>query len=425
MPRVDTTCLEWSRQRQKVSAPAQNCISLSRSSFSVSLRVSCLVSSLFGLKGHHCHAHRHRVRTCPTVFPSSRACRAETAKAVLNQRNPKSAWSFRPRCHLHPRSKPQKRQKMRAELPSVLVVGGGRVGTYVACKFKGAGTTGEVVLKGSPADRGVSKMQPFVDAMCRDAGVTFVRGYERFANRVFDFTFVSVKTYDLANVRAELDAHNITSGITILVHNGIVAPLFENSVRVVIPQSYDFVEEDDPRDATKKVTKIHVKNEEKPWVMPDTGDARKVEILLEASGIKGKADPTFPYGLIRKFFINGVANLLSIVGDCDCDGLLAKHRGRMEVLYSEFIEVLKHPHADAFALVPDDFHAVVFDGLASYGQHFPSTKMDFDAGRALETDSLNGYVVGQAKRQGMAAMENEKLVNEVLNLVAERDARKK
>lgn len=97
-------------------------------------------------------------------------------------------------------------------------------------------------------------------------------------------------------------------------------------------------------------------------------------------------------GLIRKFFINGVANLLSIVGDCNCNGLLADHMERMEALYQEFMTVLKVPHADAFAMLPEDFHDVVFKGLASYGEHFPSTKMDFDAGLELEIDSLNGYV---------------------------------
>ena len=310
--------------------------------------------------------------------------------------------------------------------PSVLVVGGGRVGTYVACTFKSAGTTGEVVLKGSPVSRGVSSLQPFVDAMCAEAGVTFVRDYEAHRDRVFDFVFVSVKTYDLPSVKAELDAHGITPKIAILVHNGIVGPLFDDSVRVVIPQSYDFVEEavaassgaERPR---KKVT-VHVKNEEKPWVMPDTESARAVATLLEASGMRAIADPKFAYGLIRKFFINGVANLLAIVGDCNCNGLLANHRERMERLYEEFVVVLAAPHADAFAMLPEDFHEVVFDGLASYGEHFPSTKLDFDAGRALEVDSLNGYVVAQARRQGVPAPENEKLVAEVAALVKDRDA---
>jgi 2-dehydropantoate 2-reductase len=314
-----------------------------------------------------------------------------------------------------------------ASAPSVLVVGGGRVGTYVACKFKSAGTTGEVVLKGSPASRGVSSLQPFVDAMCAETGVTFVRDYEAHRDRVFDFVFVSVKTYDLPSVKAELDAHGITPKTAILVHNGIVGPLFANAVRVVIPQSYDFVEEAVEEAETqlashrKKRITIHVKNEEKPWVMPDTDAARAVASLLEASDMRAVADPAFPYGLIRKFFINGVANLLAIVGDCDCNGLLKNHRERMERLYEEFVLVLAAPHADAFAMLPPDFHSVVFDGLASYGEHFPSTKMDFDAGRALEVDSLNGYVVAQARRQGVPAPENEKLVDEVAKMVAARD----
>ena len=130
------------------------------------------------------------------------------------------------------------------------------------------------------------------------------------------------------------------------------------------------------------------------------------------------ADPQFPYGLIRKFFINGVANLLAIVGDCNCNGLLAHHRARMELLYDEFTAVLKAgrcnlkpvearvesawfqllklkydellsnsafefnsrrymavPHSDAFGMLPAGFHDVVFTGLASYGEHFPSTKV--------------------------------------------------
>ena len=92
------------------------------------------------------------------------------------------------------------------------------------------------------------------------------------------------------------------------------------------------------------------------------------------------ADPEFPYGLIRKFFINGVANLLAIVGDCNCNGLLDHHRDRMELLYREFMAVLKVPHADAFAMLPADFHDVVFAGLASYGDHFPSTKVGHAGG---------------------------------------------
>ena len=89
---------------------------------------------------------------------------------------------------------------------------------------------------------GARSMQPFVDAMCAASGVRHVRTYETVRDRAFDFVFVSVKTYDLPAVKAELDAHGIAPRIAILVHNGIVPPMFPSSVRVVIPQSYDFVE---------------------------------------------------------------------------------------------------------------------------------------------------------------------------------------
>lgn len=38
--------------------------------------------------------------------------------------------------------------------------------------------------------------------------------------RTVDFVFISVKTYDLKNVKAELDEFNIKPRIAILVHNG-------------------------------------------------------------------------------------------------------------------------------------------------------------------------------------------------------------
>lgn len=94
--------------------------------------------------------------------------------------------------------------------------------------------------------------------------------------------------------------------------------------------------------------------------MPATPEAKEVAELLKMSGLLGEADPQFPYGLIRKYFINGVANLLAIVGDCNCNGLLEKHMERMEALYGEFMTVLRVPHADAFAMLLEDFHDVVF-----------------------------------------------------------------
>lgn len=267
--------------------------------------------------------------------------------------------------------------------PSVLVIGAGRVGTYLACKFAESG--GDVVLKGTkPGAKAASSLQPFVDALCAEAGVRFVREYDEYHDRAVDFAFISVKTYDLPAVKAELDAFNIAPRIAILVHNGIVPPLFEKSVRVVIPQSYDFVET--PGEGCG--VKIHVKNEEKPWVMPATDEAKEVEELLKASGMLGVADPMFPYGLIRKFFINGVANLLSIVGDCNCNGLLDRHMERMEALYQEFMTVLRVPHADSFDMLP----VVRFSHTSLF-----LTSLLFDARRLTSPCSPEGAPLRESK----------------------------
>ena len=59
-----------------------------------------------------------------------------------------------------------------------------------------------------------------------------------------------------------------------MLHNGIVEPIFkglgDGYVPCVIPQSYDFV----GRRGNGKFT-IKVKNEEKPWAMPNTDEAKR------------------------------------------------------------------------------------------------------------------------------------------------------
>ena len=74
------------------------------------------------------------------------------------------------------------------------------------------------------------------------------------------------------------------------------------------------------------------------------------------------------------------------------------------------MEALATDHAAGLALAPENFRDVVFDKVASYGAHYPSSKQDFDAGCALEIDSLNGYVASRARANGCSATENEALV---------------
>lgn len=329
-------------------------------------------------------------------------------------------------------------------MPSrVLVVGGGRVGAYLARALKDGGVP-HVVLKMSNRNRArvhaPGKTEPRGDAVdptrtgataiATHAGATCVTAYEDLpevcdgheSRAHFDLVFVAVKTYALRAVREEMEASHVTFDAIVAAHNGMVEPVFDPSLtaRASMPQSWDIVKDDGEPCGYRMV----VRNEDKPWVLPATTIGERFASVLGRCGIRAVAAPDFEYLLLEKYFINGVANLLSVVGDVNCDGLLA-NRGltaRAHRLFDEMMDALAVDHAAGLALAPANFRDVVFAKVASYGAHYPSSKQDFDAGSALEIDSLNGYVVKRARVNGLIATENEALVNEVRRMVEARDA---
>jgi len=72
------------------------------------------------------------------------------------------------------------------------------------------------------------------------------------------------------------------------------------------------------------------------------------------------------------------------VTNSNCTELMGNHKPRMEALYNEMVEVLKYPHAEGFVHMPKNFKKLVFEGLSSYGSHYPSSKHDFDNGGMVE-----------------------------------------
>lgn len=332
-------------------------------------------------------------------------------------------------------------------MPSrVLVVGGGRVGAYLARALKDGGVP-HVVLKMSnrnrarvhaPGKTGPGKTgaddptRTGATAIATHAGATCVAAYEDLPAAAdpatssrrahFDLVFVAVKTYALRAVREEMEAAGVTFDAVVLAHNGMVDPVFDPSLtaRASMPQSWDIVKDDGDPCGYRMV----VRNEDKPWVLPNTTIGERFASTLRRCGVRAVAAPDFEYLVLEKYFINGVANLLSVVGDVNCDGLLADRglTARSHRVFDEMMASLAVDHAAGLALAPDDFRDVVFAKVASYGAHYPSSKQDFDAGQPLEIDSLNGYVVERARANGIIATENEALVEEVRRMVEARDA---
>ena len=328
----------------------------------------------------------------------------------------------------------------------VLVVGGGRVGAYLAKVLRDGGVE-HVVLKMSNRSAGAraqanGKIQDAEDptragarAIATHAGATCVTTYDDLPTTLdaaidrpithFDFVFVAVKTYAFESVRAEMEASQISYDVIVLAHNGMCAPVFDasKSARASMPQSWDIF----PTPGEGCGYGMHVRNEDKPWVLPDTPHGRAAKRLLDTCGVKAVASPEFEFLVLQKYFINGVANLLAVIGDVDCDGLLANDtlRTRMGRLYDEMYSALKQPHREGIAMAPDNFRDVVFQWVASYGAHYPSSKQDFDAGARLEIESLNGYVVRLAESQGLPCPENKKVLEEVRSMIEARDAKAK
>ena len=181
-------------------------------------------------------------------------------------------------------------------MPSrVLVVGGGRVGAYLARALKDGGVP-HVVLKMSnrnrarvhaPGKTGPGKTgaddptRTGATAIATHAGATCVAAYEDLPAAAdpgsssrrahFDLVFVAVKTYALRAVREEMEAAGVTFDAVVLAHNGMVDPVFDPSLtaRASMPQSWDIVKDDGDPCGYRMV----VRNEDKPWVLPNTTSA--------------------------------------------------------------------------------------------------------------------------------------------------------
>ena len=138
----------------------------------------------------------------------------------------------------------------------------------------------QLALSSAPPGSGYNNCvceQGPVTALCDAAGVDLLSNYDSMSKKEVDLAFICTKTYSLAAVAAEMAKAGVVPKVVVLIHNGIFkSPFTVPSVAVVVPQGYDFVETKD----TASGWTIHVRNEEKPWIMPNTPDAVRVAKFL-------------------------------------------------------------------------------------------------------------------------------------------------
>eukprot|EP00808_Paulinella_micropora_P009906 g40829.t1 len=301
---------------------------------------------------------------------------------------------------------------------AVVIVGSGQVGCFLAKQTRENDPTRQVILKTS--ERGAS---PLAQALCKSLGVEVVSSFPHNLNA--DVVFVTTKIFSHEDACAELaEALNEANKepVVALVHNGYapVPTILENRA-VVLPcvalGGYKVKEMEDG------YVDVQVTNKDAPWMVAPREGCERVVDLLHKSGIKAESDSTFEFKKLRKYLVNGTANLLSIVHNVNCEQLVENHLSHMEQIFDEIFTVLSTDPdlQEAWQYAPPraELRDLTMACISSYGCHYPSTKQDFDSGRPLEM--LNDFVLYSAEKRGLQAPVNTSLSQSVRALVSARD----
>mmetsp|Transcript_4524 Transcript_4524/g.13219 ORF Transcript_4524/g.13219 Transcript_4524/m.13219 type:complete len:355 (-) Transcript_4524:384-1448(-) len=299
-----------------------------------------------------------------------------------------------------------------------LVVGGGIVGTFLASTLAKNG--GSVVLK----TRG--KAGAVVGNIAAKAGVELVTTLDPLAREIgtgkrpqLDAIFVATKTYHLADVAQQLRTEgNVLEPrlATIGCYNGHVLDIertYQEAIggrfcKTLVPGGYSFKEDG---------TGFDVTNASQKWALL----SRDAEVKQLAAQMSQRGVATVAGGFeadTRKYLVNNTANLVSVIANTNCQGLVSDQAllGRMRAIFRESAAVLRAsprhaPHFPDTSL--DELEEQVLSGIASYGPHYPSSCKDYRAGREIEVESLNGYIVALGKELGIETPVNQAVVDDV------------
>mmetsp|Transcript_26790 Transcript_26790/g.72267 ORF Transcript_26790/g.72267 Transcript_26790/m.72267 type:complete len:363 (+) Transcript_26790:148-1236(+) len=299
-----------------------------------------------------------------------------------------------------------------------LVIGSGCVGTYLASTLAKNGA--RVMLKSRSAP------SPTVASIAAKAGVECAQSLAPLAASIragerapLDAIFVATKTYHLENAAAELAEHGDVLRpklATVGCYNGHVLgidrtygdALGGTFCKALVPGGYSFKE---------CGTGFNVTNAGQKWaLLSRTQSVQTLAAQLAARGV-GTVAGGFEADT-RKYLVNNTANLVSVIANTNCNGLVSDPalRTRMHAIFVEASRVLQASpvHAPHFPDLPlAELEEQILSGIASYGEHYPSSCKDFRAGRDIEVDSLNGYICSLGKELGIPTPVNEAVVSDV------------
>lgn len=309
-----------------------------------------------------------------------------------------------------------------------LVVGGGIVGSFLASTLAKNG--GRVLLKTRSAPRKEAAL------VAANAGVEVLQSLAPVAERLragvlpqLEAIFVATKTYSLGEAAEQLaQAGPVLRPrlATVGCYNGYVLGverLFDEAVggvfcKSLVPGGYTFRADGSGFDVT---------NAGQKWsLLSAKPEARELSDSMSALGI-GTVVGGFEADT-RKYLVNTTANLVSVIANTNCHGLVsdAALLQRMRNIFREAVGVLLAcPHHSQHLPAGTSLDALeeqVLSGIASYGAHYPSSCKDFRAGRPIEVDSLNGYIVAIGRQLGIPTPFNSAVVDDIRIVLAQADS---
>ena len=296
----------------------------------------------------------------------------------------------------------------------ILVVGAGALGGLIGAHLSEAGEDVTLVEVNKARARLLSEMGIFITQDGKEERCVKIRVVSSLEGLApFDLVFVAVKTYQTEDaVRAVLPA--IGPGSRLLsLQNGIgntdVMARILGGERVLCGITYHSIQHTGPN-------RIHFRAGIKPiQIAPHTGkitaEIDAIGKLLSGAGLPTDVVPSIDNVIWHKLLHNAVVNPVSAVTGLTCREMLADDdlMAFMRDLCGECIAVMR-AHGVPIVDEEDPFRPVI-GSLKALGKNRPSMWQDLTRGQQTEVDAINGAIMSEGTRLGIAAPHNKALVH--------------
>jgi len=236
-----------------------------------------------------------------------------------------------------------------------------------------------------------------------------------------DFIVICVKSYSMDDVVDQISRHYNGRASLVSFQNGLdtEAPLVQRFPRDRVFRAAVNFAGVTTEPACVSMTFFHPPNYVACMGPDEDCGAKRLAATLSQSSLETEVVTDIRNKVWRKAILNACLTPISVVTHMYMKDILGFPQTR-EIVRRLLYEQIEIARAEG-VLFEDDFVDNVFKYLSGSGDHKASMLVDFESGRPLEIDSLNGRMQEYADAHGVPSETNRLLVSLVEGLVHERD----